>query len=241
MTSAAGQWDVLIPVKPTADVKSRLHPLHQRSRLDLVSAFGYDVMSTLARSGRVARIAVVGRSFAPPRTANHELLWIDEASLPIASTAPAASTASNTRHEEAVKLNDVLALAVKAMRANACRPVAVVTADLPALRLADLIAVFDAASDLPASFVRDADGRGTTMLLASAQATPVPCFGPGSAMRHQQLGAVDISAACGPGARRDVDTAVDLRDALLLGVGSKTTRALARDTTVLATVMPAGS
>ncbi len=79
------------------------------------------------------------------------------------------------------------------------------------------------------------------MLLAGEQAVPMPRFGPESAMRHAQLGAVDISAACERGARRDVDTAVDLRDALTLGVGPQTARTLARDPAAWATVARAGS
>ncbi len=89
--------------------------------------------------------------------------------------------------------------------------------DLPALRPAELLLVLAAAGAQPRSFVRDAEGSGTTLLAAAAGQQLDPRFGPDSARRHVESGAAEIEA--GDSVRRDVDSAEDLRGCLQLGVG----------------------
>jgi 2-phospho-L-lactate/phosphoenolpyruvate guanylyltransferase len=109
-------------------------------------------------------------------------------------------------------------------------------ADLPALRPVDLCAALDAAHTRFAAggadrvFVADADGTGTTLLLAAPGAPLHPLFGEGSAARHAASGAEALVGAW-PGLRRDVDTSEDLRRAADLGLGPHTRAVLARSAT----------
>jgi 2-phospho-L-lactate guanylyltransferase len=101
-----------------------------------------------------------------------------------------------------------------------------VAADLPALRPGELAVLLARAARHERSFVRDAQGTGTTLLLALDADDLRPMFGAGSAERHARSGAVEIAADRLPSVRRDVDTAADLDAALTLGVGSWTSRVL---------------
>ena len=102
--------------------------------------------------------------------------------------------------------------------------VAGLVGDLPALTPAELAGALAAAAQHPTGFVTDAAGTGTTLLTARPTVAFDPRFGPGSAARH---GVHAAALPAGPGLRRDVDTADDLRAALLLGVGPHTVAALA--------------
>lgn len=93
--------------------------------------------------------------------------------------------------------------------------------DLPALRPDDVLAVIAASSASERVFLADASGIGTTMLLAPATELE-PRFGGRSAAAHHASGARALDFAGGGRARRDVDTEVDLADAVRLGVGPTT-------------------
>jgi len=109
--------------------------------------------------------------------------------------------------------------------------VAVLLADVPALRVEELesalaAAAVELAAGAGAVVVPDAAGRGTA-LLAAARADDLPvAYGEGSAERHAAAGALRLDLDL-PGLRRDVDTRSDLREALALGVGHRTRAALA--------------
>lgn len=92
--------------------------------------------------------------------------------------------------------------------------------DLPALRAADLLAVLHRAPTAGRSFVRDADGYGTTLLAAGPGSPLQPGFGPNSAQRHLASGASELEAAAS--LRCDVDSAEDLQRCLRLGLGMLT-------------------
>lgn len=92
-------------------------------------------------------------------------------------------------------------------------PVAVIPADLPALRteeLTEALALCDVRS-----FVPDAEGTGT-VLLAAPDGDLRPAFGPGSARIHESQGARRLDGDW-PTLRRDVDTAADLAAVQALG------------------------
>jgi 2-phospho-L-lactate guanylyltransferase len=120
------------------------------------------------------------------------------------------------------------------LAAAAARPdaaVAVLMADLPALRASELAAALQLAAGADRSVVADADGTGTVLLTARAGRLLAPAYGPGSRARHVQLGARDLTDLLGtlvPGLRCDVDTTADLDRAVALGVGPETAGALGR-------------
>jgi 2-phospho-L-lactate guanylyltransferase len=95
-------------------------------------------------------------------------------------------------------------------------------ADLPALRPIELDAAVAAALATRArAFTADAEGTGTTFLLAVAGVELDPRFGGGSAARHRASGAVPLDGPW-PSLRRDVDTPDDLAAAAALGLGAHT-------------------
>lgn len=103
--------------------------------------------------------------------------------------------------------------------------VAALQGDLPALQARELAQAVAAARAHDRSFVGDRQGTGTVALFAFG--VPLdPRFGPNSARRHADSGAVALSREW-PGLRCDIDTADDLDAALRLGVGTVTKRAVA--------------
>jgi 2-phospho-L-lactate/phosphoenolpyruvate guanylyltransferase len=120
-------------------------------------------------------------------------------------------------------LNPALEHGARSSRGTA---VAALSSDLPALRPAELAAALEAASGVARGFVADAHGTGTTLLTAVGTDLR-PRFGAGSAEAHLADGAVALSGTW-PGLLRDVDTEADLRAALLLGAGPRTTALVER-------------
>jgi len=117
-----------------------------------------------------------------------------------------------------------LSLAVLAAAAAVPGPVAVLAADLPAARAADLVAALDAAAGSARAVLADTPGTGTVLLTAAAGRLLAPSYGEGSAARHRARGAVDLAGGLPPvpGLRRDVDTLADLAAATALGLGPAT-------------------
>jgi 2-phospho-L-lactate/phosphoenolpyruvate guanylyltransferase len=111
-------------------------------------------------------------------------------------------------------------------RASGSSAVAALSSDLPALRPEELTAALAAAGAAPRCFVADAQGTGTTLLTATGTDL-APAFGPGSATRHRDGGAVELTGRW-PGLTRDVDTPGDLREARELGLGRHTSALLAQ-------------
>lgn len=101
--------------------------------------------------------------------------------------------------------------------------VAGLTADLPALRPAELAAALRAAAGDPGvrRFVADAPGSGTVLLTTPPGVPLAPRFGVGSAAAHAASGALPLAGPW-PSLRRDVDTAADLAAARHLGLGPRT-------------------
>ena len=95
-------------------------------------------------------------------------------------------------------------------------------ADLPALRPEELAAALAAAPEDVMAFVADADGLGTTAVVAPSLDLFRPAFGPASRQRHLDAGAHEVDGVDVPTLRRDVDDRDDLVEALRLGVGRST-------------------
>jgi 2-phospho-L-lactate guanylyltransferase len=184
---------LLVPIKSTADAKSRLG-LARDERLALRRAFAQDAVAA-ARRCSLVDVHVVGDGAG-----------IDAPVLP---------------DEGAGDLNEALRRAADRV-ARPALGTAVMLADLPCLIPDDLAAALSVASDAAVPcFVADADGTGTTLLTAPRGALLDPHFGTDSARRHRSSGALELELFA-PTLRRDVDTPDDLAAARALGVGSHT-------------------
>ena len=124
-----------------------------------------------------------------------------------------------------VGINAALQQGERAALAAGFRGVLASVGDLPALRTESVRTVLAAAEQYPRAFLTDTSGIGTTMLTAIG-ADLQPHFQGRSAAAHRASGAIGMDAQdLGrpvPDARRDVDSDVDLADALRLGLGPAT-------------------
>lgn len=200
-------WSVVVPVKGTADSKSRLAPDRTRSeRAALAAAFATDAVSVLLETPDVAEVIVVA-----PRG---EL------------AADLERRGARLVADPGEGLNAAVRAGLTALRPHGLARAAML-GDLPALRADAVATVLSAASAHPLAYVADADGTGTTLITATGAHPLVPRFGAGSALRHAAAGHRELGAAAAAVLRRDVDTEADLDAALALGVGPATTAALA--------------
>ncbi|HEU5158291.1 MAG TPA: 2-phospho-L-lactate guanylyltransferase [Streptosporangiaceae bacterium] len=203
-------WSLVVPVKVLARAKSRLAAAAGPHRADLALAVAADTVAAALRCDRVGEVIVV----------------TDD---PLAASALDALGARVVPDEPNRGLNPALAHGAGLARAAAPRSgVGALSADLPALRPAELGRVLEAAARVPTGFVPDAAGVGTTLYTARPGASFTPAFGAGSRRRHRTAGAAELAAGDIASVRRDVDTLDDLREALALGVGPRTAEVAAR-------------
>jgi 2-phospho-L-lactate guanylyltransferase len=195
------RFTLLVPVKDGRGAKTRLGPVGATGRAELMAAFARDAIGAARRSS-LAEVCLVGDELALRPLADE----LDVAVVP---------------DEGAGDLNRALSLAARRV-ARPDRGVAVMLADLPCLRTGDLDVVL---AHPDRAFVADADGSGSTLLLAPAGSELRPCFGPGSARAHSRSGAVRVADDL-TSLRLDVDTTEDLERALGFGVGPHTARAV---------------
>jgi 2-phospho-L-lactate guanylyltransferase len=196
----------VVPVKRLGEAKSRLRAgCHRVSHTRLVLALAQDTVRAVRACPEVVDVVVV----------------TDD---PDAATALAALGARTVPDRPAAGLNAALAYGAGTV-AGGCA-VAALTADLPALRPAELAAALRAAAS-GRGFVTDTAGTGTTLLAAPSGVDLDPRFGADSAARHRASGARRLTGDW-PTLRRDVDTAADLAAAARLGLGPHT-RAVWRD------------
>lgn len=209
---AVGGWTVVLPVKGGPAAKSRLdHP----ARDVLARAMALDAVEAVLACDRVGLVLVVTAD--PGTAAAHSALGAQVVADPGGG------------------LDDAVAAGLAAAVGQAPhRPCALLLADLPALQPADMAVALDACGrllgrDAPSAdhqvTVPDADGTGTVLLAAAGPARLRPRFGTGSAAAH----AADALVLTGAPdrLRRDVDTSAHLVEAVRLGVGPRTARALA--------------
>ncbi|GAV40821.1 2-phospho-L-lactate guanylyltransferase [Streptomyces acidiscabies] len=205
------QWTLVIPLKPLARAKSRLSDTAgDEVRPALALAFAQDTVAAALASAAVRDVAVV----------------TDD---PLAGRELGALGARIVPDTPRAGLNAALAHGESAVRAVSPKtPLAALNADLPALRPGELTRVLDAAAEFPRAFLPDAAGIGTTLLAATAGHLLLPAFGPDSRLLHRTSGAAELLLPAVDSVRQDVDTGEDLRAALALGVGPRTTTATAR-------------
>jgi 2-phospho-L-lactate guanylyltransferase len=204
-----GCWCLVVPVKRLALAKTRLASVAGRHRTDLALAFALDTVEAALGCDLVRAVVAV----------------TDE---PEAARALAGLGAVVVADEPDAGLNP--ALVHGAALARAAHPdcgIGALSADLPALRVADLAAALRAGAEQDASFVRDAAGDGTTLLLARRGIAFEPQFGAGSAGLHATAGAVELLGDLAS-VRRDVDTERDLAVAAALGLGPRSRAVVGR-------------
>ena len=215
------RWYVVLPVKGGADAKSRLGG-DPGARRALALAMAADCLEAVTRTPGVAGTLVVTDDEDAGRAA---------ADLGARVVRPGPVPPGRRALDAAVADGLSAAAALAAAGPGGAVPgVAVLLADLPALRPEDLSAALRAAGDAlddgaAAVLVPDAAGTGTC-LQAARRAADVPvAYGAGSAARHERAGARRLVLDV-PRLRRDVDVADDLRAARHLGVGRRTAAAL---------------
>lgn len=206
-TDGPPRWTLLLPVKGGRRAKTRLG-----GPAELARALAMDCLDAVLTCPGVGTTLVV------------------TSDAHVAARAGAAGALVHPERRPGAGLNAAVS---DALAATACDYVAVLLADLPALRPDELAGALDAAAaclqapGAPSSwvFVPDAEGTGTVLLAASSPALIKPAFGPGSAAAHAFLGAVRLDLDS-PGLRRDVDTLADLQQARAIGLGPHTSAAL---------------
>jgi 2-phospho-L-lactate guanylyltransferase len=192
------RWVALVPIKRLAVAKTRLRGAVAGIPLDrLVLAMAIDTVTAVLSCPGVRRVLVVTDDPTP-------------------AAALSALGAECVRDEPAGGLNAALEHAAR-HAVESC--VVALTADLPALRTAELSSALEAAWAAAARvFVPDAGGTGTVLLAAPGGAPLRPRFGDDSAAAHASSGALRLDGAW-PSLRRDVDTGADLDAAIALGLG----------------------
>lgn len=206
----AGDLGLIIAVKQLASAKTRLAPAFSaRHRECVVLAMLTDTIAAAARVGSLRGVTVV----TP-----------DVAAGAAATRLGAQVLIDPTPDGHPDPLNNAIAAAER-MLTESVSNIVVLQGDLPALRSRELAEAIVAARAFHRSFVTDRHTTGTAALFAFE--TPAnPQFGRGSAARHRQSGAVELTGAW-PGLRCDIDTPADLAIAHHLGIGPATSRAVA--------------
>ncbi len=213
--SSESPWVVIVPIKRLAIAKSRLGDTPPGRREQLALAFALDTISAVQQCCAVSSVVVVTD---------------DEQ----AREAAAASGATVLADAPNSGLNPALSHAAAHVRGDQSEAaVLAISADLPALRFDELDDFLDliAMQGSGTYFVRDVVGTGTTLLASTRNVGFVPQFGPRSAAAHAHSGgvALDLPRAGLVSLHRDVDTDIDLWDAVRLGVGPHTAEVLTRN------------
>lgn len=202
---------LVIAVKRLTAAKTRLAPvLSAPARGDVVLAMLVDTI-TAALAVPVLRSVLV--------------VTPDDVAATAARRLGAQALADPTPAGHPDPLNNALTAAEAAARRESPN-IVVLQGDLPALKPAELAEAIEAARSHPRSFVADQQRTGTAALFSFGVALD-PRFGAGSAQRHRQSGAVELTGAW-PGLRSDIDTPEDLAAARALGIGPATAQAIAR-------------
>ena len=159
------RFGVIVPVKPPAVAKSRLAPLGDAVRRDLVVAFAVDTVTAVLEAPVVGEVLVV--------TDDH-LLARGLADLGVRVLPDGATDDLNG--------SLVQAAAELHRRRPDLSPVAL-CADLPALRTEELTRALAEAGRHDVAFVADAQGVGTTLVTARHLDGFAPASGPAHAPR----------------------------------------------------------
>lgn len=196
------RYVALVPVKPPALGKSRLVGLADDDRQRLAAAFALDTVAACVAARTIEQVLVATDDAA----FSLELGRLGAVTIPDGVAMDLNGTLRQSAAEARRRWPDLVPVAL--------------TADLPALRAADLDDALAVLAAGEAAYVADSDGLGTTLYTAAYDDFD-PRFGPGSALAHEGTGARSIAALL-PRLRRDVDDLVGLDQAIALGVGPRT-------------------
>ncbi len=198
----AATWTAIIPAKPLDSAKSRL-----ANGSGFAEAFLLDVIAAVQSTPSIIRARVVTS---------------DDAVRNMALRAGC----SVTMEEVPAGINQAVALASAEVPQGT--GIVVLLGDLPCLTGDALTMALAHAALLESAFISDEAGTGSTMWFSRTGAPVRTHFGERSRAAHRAAGAVEIDVEPGSAIssrlHRDVDTEVDLWDALRIGVGEHTTR-----------------
>jgi 2-phospho-L-lactate guanylyltransferase len=194
-------WTIVVPVKGTAGAKSRLG-----ASFELAMAIALDTVEVALE---VTGVIVV-------------------------TSAAVAASFEEIGAVVVIDRGDGLAGAIESGLAaasvgggDAGGPVAVMLGDLPALTADELREVLVMAESFPLAFVADAEGVGSSIVLAHSAASHRPAFGADSRAAHLRAGYVELPIPPASGLRRDVDTAEQLASLASARLGPRTRALLA--------------
>ena len=207
-TVPAPDAGAVVALKAGELVKSRLAPLPQPLRRRLAWTMAVDTLHALVAA--VGTVVVV----SDQPGLHHQL---GRAGLGAVEVVPESAPAG---------MNEALRLGARRLRERGSERVLACVGDLPALRPASVAVVLAAVTAYGRAHLPDASGTGTTMLVAGPGVDLGPRFQGRSAAAHHSSGSVPLTderlGTAVPDARRDVDTEVDLVDAVGLGLGPAT-------------------
>lgn len=193
------RWTAIIPIRSFTEGKTRL-TIPRANTPSLIAAFADDVIHACSTCPEISRTVVVSpdpQVLALAQERGCEIL----------------------QEQGATGINEAINLA----RANIDGPVIAILGDTPCITGDILTMVLLEARDHRTSFVADASGVGSTMWCADTTSSATSHFGHHSRAEHRAHGAVEVGAHnASPEwarARRDVDTDIDLWDAIRLGLG----------------------
>src|SRR5918992_3887250 len=175
MSAPPLSWSLVVPVKVLARAKSRLAGAAGPHRADLALAVAADTVAAALACDRVRDVIVV----------------TDD---PLAASELAALGARIVPDEPDGGLNPALSYGAGLARQTAPGSgVGALSADLPALRPAELARVLTAAAGATTAFVPDVAGVGTTLYTARPGTVFAPAFGGRSRRRHRAAGAYELT------------------------------------------------
>ena len=226
--SARFSWTVLLPVKVLARAKSRLAVLAGDRRRELALALAADTVAAVARlprggPGSRGHLRPGGRAAARGARRGRRARRAGRPRRPrpspdrLGDLGPQETLNAALRHGAAV-----------AARRWPGTGLAALTADLPALRPAELATALRAAGGggRPARCsCRTRPASAPRCTRSRPAVTSCPLFGGASRARHAASGAAEIDLDDMAGLRRDVDTPEDLQVVLALGAGPQDHRA----------------
>ena len=200
---------MLVPLKATSRGKSRLEvPPEHRAQLSL--AMARDTLTAILACPVVDRVLLVV-------DAVEDATAVTVVDVRLAWHLSATAGLNASIREGAVVL----------IGAGWTGPVAVLPADLPFLRTADLTAALTSAAG-GSTVVSDAEGTGTTLLTAPSPAELQPRYGVDSFARHRSGGAAPLALAADNTVHWDVDRLSELQSPqLAASIGEFTATALA--------------